>query len=223
MNRKSTSRFIALLACLLTIFTSPAFAQAIVPLPAHSQTDYEQTRALFSALQLRYASVEADVYLINGELLVGNNSDDLMVGRTLGNLYLEPLRLLSMRNGGQIYSETTTPLILLVDIKTEADATYQQLERVLGPYERILTRFTPSSTEPGAVTVIVSGNRPRELMEQQEERFSAYDGRLSDLTSGSVNPNFMPMISNDWGALFEWRGAGEMPAEERQRLNTFRS
>lgn len=204
---------------LLGWFTS--FSQSTIPLPAHSSMDYEQPRPLFSALQLRYASVEADVFLVNGELLVGSEVNNLIPGRTLGNLYLEPLRLLSMRNGGQIYAETTSPLILIVDIKTAAEATYQQLERALGPYERMLTQFTPDSTKPGAITVVVSGNRPRGLMENQAQRFSAYDGNLTDLTGGNVNPNFTPVISGDWGSVFAWHGAGNMPEEERQRLDTF--
>jgi len=218
MNNPFT-RMTLILSILLCSFG--VFSQSTIPLPAHSRLDYEQPRALFSALQLRYASVEADVYLVDGELLVGRNGNDLMQGRTLGNLYLEPFRLLSMRNGGQIYSETTSPVLLIVDIKTEAEATYQQLERTLGPYERFLTRFTPDSTELGAVTVIVSGNRSKELMEHQEERFSAYDGEFTDLTSSNVNPNFMPIISGDWSSVFDWRGSGNMPDEERQRLEAF--
>ncbi|MBL4820451.1 MAG: hypothetical protein JKY98_05600 [Gammaproteobacteria bacterium] len=206
---------------LFTVVASACFAQTRIPLPAHSTDDYERPRPLFSALQLRYASVEADVYLVNGELLVGKDVNDLKLGRSLGNLYLEPLRLIVTRNNGQVYPETTSPLLLIVNIKTAAEATYQQLERALGPYERFLTRFTSNSTELGAVTVILGGNRPRDLMENQAERFSAFDGSLADLTSGSVNPNFMPLISDDWNSVFQWRGAGEMPPEERQSLITF--
>ena len=108
-----------------------ALSQAVIPLPAHSHNDYEQPRPLFSALQLRFASIEADVFLVGDTLLVGHEESELMPGRTLGNLYLEPLRLLAMRNAGQIYSETTEPLILLVDVKTDAEATYKQLDLLL--------------------------------------------------------------------------------------------
>jgi len=58
-------------------------------------------------------------------------------------------------------------------------------------------------------------------MENQAQRFSAYDGNLTDLTGGNVNPNFMPVISGDWGSVFAWHGAGNMPEEERQHLDTF--
>ena len=212
-------RFISACLCLLLYLAGTlALAQPGIPLPAHSHNDYERPRPLFSALQLRYASVEADIYLVNGELQVGHDPEDLMPGRTLGNLYLEPLRLIVMRGIGQVYPETTTPLILLVDIKSEAEATYQALERALAPYERFLTRFTPNETELGAVTVVVTGNRPRELMANQTERFAGYDGRLEDLRTGNVDRNFMPLISNDWDDVFSWRGAGPMPENEREQL-----
>jgi glycerophosphoryl diester phosphodiesterase len=208
---------INLLGCL---FSAALFAQASIPLPAHSHNDYERPRPLFSALQLRFASVEADVYLVNGELLVGHDPGDLMPGRTLGNLYLEPLRLIVMRGVGQVYPETTSPLILLVDIKSEAAATYQALERALAPYERFLTRFTPEEIELGAVTVVVTGNRPREIMANQAERYAGYDGRLTDLTSGDVDRNLMPLISDNWDEVFSWRGGGPMPEDQRQQLVT---
>lgn len=208
-------------ALLLLLNLNTTLAQTPLPLPAHSHNDYEQPRPLFSALQLRFASIEADVFLVDGELRVGHEQDQLVQGRTLTSLYLEPLRLLVMRGAGQVYPETTRPLILLVDFKTDAEETYQALERALVPYERYLTRFNDGVVEPGAVTVIVSGNRPRDVMAAQRERLAAYEGRLADLTAGNVDPAFMPLISNDWSEVFDWRGGESMPEDQRQRLETF--
>lgn len=221
MSNRRSSVLLSALVVLSNLAGSLATAQTGIPLPAHSHNDYERPRPLFSALQLRFASVEADIYLVDDELRVGHDARDLMQGRTLGNLYLEPLRLLVMRGAGQLYPETTTPLILLVDIKSDADQTYQALERALYPYERFLTRFTDDGVvEPGAVTVIASGNRPRELMESQSERFIGYDGRLSDLTGGSLDPSFIPLVSIDWKDVFSWRGSDTMPDDQRQYLES---
>ena len=209
-----------LLPVLLLLASLSSYGQPGIPLPAHSHNDYEQPRPLFNALQMRFASVEADIYLADGELRVGHSTDDLMPGRTLGNLYLEPLRLIVMRGAGQVYPETTTPLLLLIDIKSDAEATYQALERALAPYERFLTRFTPTETDPGAITVIVSGNSPRELMANQGERFMGLDGNLSDLTNGPINRNLTPLISSNWNDVFSWRGGDPMPEAEREQLQT---
>ena len=220
MPERPAQTFFSCLCLALSLAGPLAIAQPGIPLPAHSHNDYERPRPLFSALQLRFASVEADIYLVRDELLVGHDAQDLMPGRTLRNLYLEPLRLIVMRGVGQVYPETTTPLLLVVDIKTEAEATYRALDQALAPYQDFLTRFTPEGTELGAVTVVVSGNRPRELMASQEERFMGYDGRLADLTAGNIDSNLIPLVSNNWDDVFSWRGSGPMPEDEREQLMT---
>lgn len=221
MHRTAPDFLPCILLLAICTLTNPVLAQTGIPLPALSVDDYQQPRALFNALQLRFASTETDIYLVDDELRIGGDAADLMPGRTLGNLYLEPLRLVTSRNGGQVYPETTTPFILLIDIKTEALSTYQQLERSLGPYERQLTRFTQTSTEARAVTVIVTGNVPKEHMATQVERFVATEASVAELTAGNLNRNLTPLIADDWGSLFQWRGAGTMPLEELQRLEAF--
>ena len=192
----------------------------VIPLPrAHAHNDYEHERPLLDALDHGFGSVEADVHLVGGELLVAHDADEVVPGRTLASLYLEPLRERIRQGGGQVYSGTDLSLILLIDIKTEGDATYRALREVLGDYAEILTAFTPTSVEPGAVTAIISGNRPRALMEAEELRYAAYDGRLSDLVAATPSPpSFMPLVSSNWSAITAWQGEGALPDSARVRL-----
>lgn len=206
-----------LLACLAAGRSS---AQGPVPLPAFSDDDFDRPRPLFSALQLRFAALEVDLHLVGGELRVGAGAEDLMQGRTLGNLYLEPLRLIVTGYSGQVYLETTTPLLLLLDLKTDVAETYGQLTRALAPYERFLTRFTTDGMEPGAVTVIVRGEGVRSLMAAQPERFAAAEGSVADLRSGTLEPFLTPVVSAEWGEVFEWRGSDQMPEDQQQRLRS---
>ena len=81
----------------------------------------------------------------------------------------------------------------------------------------MLTRFTPDGVNGAAVTAIVSGNRPRELMQEQRVRYAAYDGRLSDL-GVATDPSFVPLISDNWTNHFVWQGVGPMPEAEREKL-----
>jgi len=46
-------------------------------LRAHSHNDYAHTRPLLDALDQGFCSVEADIYLENGQLLVGHDKKDL--------------------------------------------------------------------------------------------------------------------------------------------------
>lgn len=183
---------------------------------AHSHNDYVHERPLHEAIELGYCSVEADVYLVDGQLLVGHDRKDLRPGRTLEALYLDPLQAIARRHGGRIHRGVPT-VTLLIDVKTEADATYRALDAVLSRYADLLTSFAADQTETRAVTVIISGNRAVNLIAQQPLRRAAVDGRVADL-DGKTAANLMPWISANWSELSKWRGNGEMPAADRDKL-----
>lgn len=187
---------------------------------AHAHNDYEHTRPLLDALDHGFTSVEADIYLVDGELLVAHDPEDLDPDRTLRSLYLDPLRH-KVTHGG-VYPGRRVPFQLLIDIKTEGESTYAALDGVLrSPRYRFLwTSFRSGEVRRGPVTAVVSGNRPRATMEAQRSRFAFYDGRIvnpDDLGPGD-DARLTPLVSDNWTTLFTWNGAGEMPAGERAEL-----
>ncbi len=192
-------------------------ASGVVPLVrGHSHNDYERRRPLSDALARGYTSIEVDVMLVGGRLLVGHDLIQAVVrGATLRSLYLDPLADWVARNGGTVFAPGGPALRLLVDVKSEARSTWRALEALLGDYDDMLTRFTPAGVTPGAVSVIVSGNRAPELLATGAERYTALDGRVDDLAAAAPAPaDRMPMVSARWGALFRWTGTGSMPVEE---------
>lgn len=184
---------------------------------AHAHNDYEHERPLYDALANGFTSVEADVWLVDGELLVAHDREDVTTGRTLESLYLQPLRDVVKANGGSVYRGWDHSLQLLIDIKSDGEATYRALHRELEGYKSILTTFRNGRADERAVTAVISGNRPRHLMASQPVRFAAYDGRMSDLGS-SAPATFIPLISDRWTAHFTWQGVGPMPDVERRKL-----
>ncbi len=182
----------------------------------HSHNDYEHKRPLLDALDEGFCSIEADIYLVDGKLLVAHDLKDVKQERTLEALYLEPLAERARRNGGRVYPGGPS-VTLLVDVKSEADTTYKALDLVLGKYPKLLTRFTRQRVETNAVTIVVSGNRAREAMAKQAERFAALDGRLSDLDREAL-PSLIPLISDNWKGHFTWQGTGKLTAEEEAKL-----
>lgn len=185
---------------------------------AHAHNDYEHDRPLLDALDHGFGSVEADVWFVDGQLLVAHDEDDVDPERTLQSLYLDPLRQIVADNGGAVYPGWDGSLQLLIDIKSDGEETYLAVDSVLAEYADIMTRFANGDVETGAVTAVISGNRPREVMEEQEVRYAGYDGRLSDL--GADTPaDFMPLVSDNWTDHFSWVGIGDMPAEERDKLH----
>ena len=80
--------------------------------PAH--TDYELDRPLLDTLSNGFVSVEADVWLVDGQLLVAHDEVDLDPKRTLESLYLEPLRAIVKGQGRSVYPGWNGSLQLLI-------------------------------------------------------------------------------------------------------------
>lgn len=187
---------------------------------AHAHNDYEHARPLFDALDHGFASVEADIYLVDGQLLVGHDPEDLKPDRTLQPLYLEPLRKRVLANHGKVYRGKPVDFQLLIDIKTNGVAAYIELDKVLHGYPFLFTRYVNGFVLPGPVTAVISGDRPRALMESQRHRLAFYDGRIADpadLGPGS-DARMTPLVSDNWTKLFTWTGEGKFHAAQRDRL-----
>ena len=188
-----------------------------VPLPqAHAHNDYEHARPLIDALEQGFCSVEADVWLVNGQLLVAHDLKDVDPRRTLQSLYLDPLRARLAMNDGRVFHGGPA-FTLLVDVKSDATNTYVALRQALLKYKGMLTKFSPDRIETNAVTIIISGNRARGLMASETNRLAAYDGRLADLDASDSN-HLIPLISDNWTLHFRWRAEGPMPDLERAKL-----
>ena len=183
---------------------------------AHAHNDYYHQRPLLDALAAGFCSVEADVFLKDDTLLVGHFRFELRKARSLEALYLKPLAARVKANGGSVY-KTKAPFHLMIDLKADGAATYAALKKLLAKYRFMLTEFTPTSTKTGAVTIIISGSRPRLVMEKEPKRWAGYDGRVSDLNQ-KASRHFMPWISDSWRSHFKWRGKGNLPDAEKAKL-----
>ncbi|GAA5153685.1 hypothetical protein GCM10023340_36070 [Nocardioides marinquilinus] len=192
-------------------------SQATALPAAHAHNDYEHARPLRDAIEQGFTSVEADVWLVDGELLVAHDLEDVVPGRTLESLYLSPLEGLAAMNRGPVIAGHRRPLQLLVDVKSEASATYAALDRVLRRHPRLLTSWDATGERPGAVSVAVSGNRDLPAMAAQPVRWAAYDGRLENLYGGA-SAGLVPLISANWSSVSAWTGTGPFPAADRARL-----
>ncbi len=188
------------------------------PLPqAHAHNDYEHARPLFDALEQGFGSVEADVHLVDGRLLVAHDRKAVNPARTLESLYLDPLRAQVVQNGGRVYRGGPT-IVLLIDVKSEAEPTYAALDTVLKNYAEMLTVFHEDRVSVGAITVIISGARARAAMAAQPVRHAAMDGRIDDLAVEPVQGGLIPLVSDNWEKVFgeKWTtGVPSVAAKEK--------
>ena len=213
-----TAALLAVLAASLPGDAPPA-PRGGAPLPlarAHAHNDYRHPRPLLDALERGFTSVEADIYLVEGKLLVGHARAELRPERTLEALYLDPLLRRVRAGGGRVFPGGGG-FTLLIDVKTEAGPTWAALERVLERFAEMLTVYRGRTVQPGAVTAIVSGERARADMEAMPVRYAGLDGRLEDLDSDAP-ASLIPLISDSWARRFRWDGLGPLPEAERADL-----
>lgn len=207
--------------CLLVgwfLFAGGLSAVAAEPLPqAHAHNDYLHSRPLQDALDHGFTSVEADVFLVDGELLVAHTRAELDASKTFRKLYLEPLRDRVRAGEGQVYPGSDHPFQLMIDIKSDAESTYAELDRQLAEERDLFTVVRNGERERRALEVVISGNRPLTLMRAQPTRYAGVDGRLGDLDA-EYPPHLMPLISDRWGSHFRWDGRGEIAPKEQTKL-----
>jgi len=163
---------------------------AVAGTRAHSHNEYEQPRPLLDALAQHFDVIEADVHLAGVRLLVAHESTQVRSDRTLESLSLDPLRV-------WLKQKEHYPVILLIDVKTDADPTRRAHDAVLAQYPDLA----------GLVPFIISGNRARGLMSVQPYCRAALDGRMEDLDSGA-SADLIPLISDNRAKFFARRGDG---------------
>lgn len=168
----------------------------IEPIPCHSHNDYERQIPLYDALKVGCISIEADIWLQGEDLLIGHTESSLDPSRTLKSLYLDPLTSiigdrnpdLDLNDGedhsgslkGVFTANSTTSLILLVDVKTDSAATLPVLMKQLSPLRKqgLLTHFDGPRKIPGPITVVATGNTDFDTIYNSKDRFVFFDAPL---------------------------------------------
>ncbi|KAF2432105.1 hypothetical protein EJ08DRAFT_609857 [Tothia fuscella] len=163
------------------------FSRTVIPIMVHSHNDYWRPYPLFSALAAGCTGVEADVWLSDDgkDLLVGHDRSQLHPGRTLKSMYLDPLLEILDRNNpedrwgshtvydrasGVFGTQPNTTLVLLIDVKTEPQKTWDLVQSQMEPLRKkqYLTRqqivytyynfIEKQMNWPGPVTIVATGN-----------------------------------------------------------------
>lgn len=208
----------------------------VIPIPCHSHNDYQRPRPLYDALRWGCTSVEADVWLLEDELLVGHDASTIRSDLTLRKMYLEPLeQLLDERNRpsalsddsifGVFKARPSETLVLLIDFKQSSkeafDVVYQQLGKLRS--KDYLSYWNGYDLVSRPVTVVLSGEAPfRKIAEATGRRDVFYDAPLDvlEVSSNTFNvtnayyasTNFRTSVGQVWlghllpGQMREIRG-----------------
>ena len=192
-------------------------------LPAYAHNDYENDHPLQDALDRGFRGVEADYFLVDGELLVAHDIEDVRPGRTLEALYLRPLRERIDRLG---FVQSGAPVFFLnIESKPEGRETYDALHNLLAGYEDILTTVRDGEVVPGPVQAILVGwFPPLADLEAQPVRFAAVQSNFKDLPGDHARypAHLLKLITVKYGDEFAWDGCLPRPGEFTWRLHEIR-
>ncbi len=208
--------WIAAVLCILCVGSSAALADGRPALlqRAYSHNDYEQAHPLEDALAAGFSSVEADVWLRDGQIRVSHLG--LSFKGTLRELYLEPLQRL-VRERESVHGDGTQ-FYLWIELKQGSAGLRQALRRELAEYP-MLSRFGAEGFVAGAVTVVLTGHeRSKRLFFEEGTSWRA----IRD--SGAYSPSDPPAdeawqwVALKWTQFFSWNGAGSPKPAEVERL-----
>ncbi|HTI94519.1 MAG TPA: phosphatidylinositol-specific phospholipase C/glycerophosphodiester phosphodiesterase family protein [Puia sp.] len=175
----------------------------------HSHNDYEQSVPFWMAWQAKFGSIEADIWLQDGRLLVGHNREEIKAGRTLEEYYVKPLLSCVEKNNGHPYSDTTRCLQILIDVKADSVAALNALVTLLNKY--------PVLEQCAFVKWVISGNRPAPDLYTSYPSFIAFDGILGrSYTPGALSR--IVMMSDDLRSFTRWNGQTELPEPDKKNI-----
>ncbi|HEY4285510.1 MAG TPA: alkaline phosphatase [Puia sp.] len=175
----------------------------------HSHNDYEQSIPFWMAWQAKFGSIEADIWLQDGRLLVGHNREEIKAGRTLEEYYVRPLLSCVEKNSGHPYSDTTRRLQILIDVKADSVAALNALVALLNKY--------PALEQCAYVKWVISGNRPSPDLYTSYPPFIAFDGILGhSYTPGALSR--IVMMSDDLRSFTRWNGQTELPEADKKNI-----
>lgn len=175
----------------------------------HSHNDYEQAIPFWMAYKAGFGSIEADIFLRDSDLLVGHDTMEIRAHRTLEEYYIKPLIASLRQHNGYPYADTTRSLQMLIDLKTDSNATLDRLVAVLEKYPALIRNHS--------VKWAMTGNRPSPARWADYPSFICFDGVLDRDYDGAALARIV-MMSEDFKDYSRWDGQRDMPVEDRDRL-----
>jgi alkaline phosphatase len=193
-------------AVLMVAFAVSVMAQQPALPNAHSHNDYNQAVPFYHAFNSGFGSVEADVFLVNGKLLVAHDEKNLQAKRTLKAMYLDPIKK-------ALKKDTSRQLTLLVDIKKDSGPVLLKLIDELKP----LRKFCKGDNPKGRLFILISGSRPLPALFKTYPHYIYFDEDLTSIYTPEQLSR-IGQISLRYSIYSKWKGIGTIPANDEQKL-----
>ncbi len=202
MHYKNQILVLLLFICNLTIAQPKKYTTA----NAHSHNDYLNTSPFYRAYQNGFASIEADIFPVNGKLVVAHSKKEIKPINTLKRLYLDPL----LR---ELSSNPARRIKVLVDIKENYKVSLDLLLLELVPLKSYLS--APGLIKP--LTILITGTRPLPSEYKNYPNYILFDDDLK-LSHKPDEWERVGQVSLSFTRFSAWKGEGKPDEQDIKKL-----
>ncbi|SFA46196.1 alkaline phosphatase [Pedobacter suwonensis] len=179
----------------------------------HSHNDYKQDIPLLTAYYAEMGSIEADVFLKDGELYVAHEASEIKPGFTLKKKYLDPLASFFKAKGNHPYTNAALRLQLVVDVKEDYQHVLPVLLKELEAYGEVFD----AKKNANAIKVVISGDMPAPADFKNYDEKLSFDGRPTTIYT-DAQLGRVAMISDDLKNHTIWNGKGNPTKTDEVKL-----
>src|ERR1700754_1208322 len=173
---------------------------------AHSHNDYKNNIPFLRAYEKGFGSVEADVYAVNGKLMVAHDKKDINPKRSLQLLYIDPLIEKFQRDNQR-------QLRLLIEIKEDHKAVLPLVIKELKPLEQ----YFSYPGHPGRLSIVMTGAVPPAAELSNYPEWISFDvDHLDGFTPEQWKR--IGLVSFPFGKYLKWNGKGVLNHEEIAKI-----
>lgn len=174
---------------------------------AHSHNDYKNSIPFYRAYNDGFGSMEADVFAVNGQLLVAHEESEITPARSLKLMYTD--RLIQ-----KLKQDTARRLRLLIEIKKDYTITLPLVLDELKP----LSEYFSYPGHPGRLSVVMTGAVPPGAIMLNYPAWLSFDvDHLDGFTKQQLTK--IGLVSVPFKKYSQWNGSGEIDQSDVKRLD----
>lgn len=192
---------------LSSVFSScNTHTKTYTPADAHSHNDYKNSVPFYRAYNAGFGSIEADVFAVNGQLMVAHKEEEITPARSLKLMYIDPLI-------EKLKKDTTRKLRLLIEIKKDYTVTLPLVISELKP----LSQYFDYASHPGRLSIVMTGAVPPGEVMLTYPAWMSFD---VDHMSGFTTQQFtkIGLVSVPFDKYSKWNGAGDLSIADADRI-----
>jgi alkaline phosphatase len=194
---------------LLLVASMTCHAQGYSATSIFAHNDYVQPVPFYNAYAQGAGYIEADVFFLQGKLLVAHTDKEIDPSKTLEGMYLKPLSEQIGKNKGNAYADPKKTLTLMIDLKSDGLTTLRQLVLEIKKYPKLTTTKT--------LEITVSGSMPEPARWKEFPAFIHFDGRPG-IAYTPEQLNRVSLISTSFTDHVKWNGKGILTEADRSKI-----